>query len=397
MNDAMLILIGLTLGAAVVLIVVTLRRRQEEALARQLFEQSGKDKAQELAALIDQLKTAFSALSREALSSNTDDFLKLATTRLEKQTAEGAQTLDAKKKLIDARLEEMASTLSKLNTLIQTVEKSRAEAQGSLTTQIKETSQATQRLHDTTSKLHAALANPQQRGQWGERMAEDVLRVAGFIEGVNYEKQQVAADGTRPDFTFPLPGDLKLNMDVKFPLANYLKMLEAADDAARSACASQFLRDVRSRVKEVTTRSYIDPAGGTVDYVLVFIPNEQVYAFIYEKDGRLLDDAMRSKVVLCSPMTLYAILAVVRQAVDTFRLEQNSRRILELLGEFRDQWKRYTEVMEKMGQHLENSMKQYQELVGVRARQLDKKLDRIDELRAAGEAPDLPATSKAPP
>lgn len=385
MIEVFFTLIGLLVGAALVVIVVMIRHHNEAVFSQRLIEQTQKERNQELAASMEQLKTAFAALSREALSSNTDDFLKLAKTSLEKQTAEGEQTLEAKKKLIDVRLEEMGTKLSDLNKLIQTVERQRAEAQGSLKGQIEKATQATNQLHETTSQLREALANPQRRGQWGERMAEDVLRLAGFIEGVNYVKQQQTTDGARPDFTFPLPGHRLVHMDVKFPLTNYLKMLDAPDENARAASTSQFLRDVRSRIKEVTTRAYIDPACGTVDYVLVFIPNEQVYGFIHQHDCNLLDDAMRSKVVLCSPVTLYAILAVIRQGMENFRLEQGSKQILELLAEFQKQWGKYVEVMDALGRELEAALGKYQQLVGIRTRQLDRQLDKIENLRAARE------------
>ncbi len=385
MSEAILILTGCVVGAALVLFVISLRRRHEAALAERLIEESHKDRAEELGVVIQQLETKFAALSREALSTNADDFLKLARTKLEQHSIEGAKTLEEKKKLIDARLEVMGAKLGELNELIQRVEKQRSESHGSLKGQLERTTQATNRLQETTGQLREALANPQHRGQWGERMAEDVLRLAGFIEGVNYVKQQQVAEGTRPDFTFKLPDNRQVHMDVKFPLANYLKMLNAEDESTRTASTAQFLRDVRSRIKEVTTREYINPAEGTVDYVLVFIPNEQVYAFIHERDSSLLDDAMRSKVVLCSPMTLYAILAVIRQATDNFRLEQTSRQVQELLSEFNKQWRKYTEGMDKMGERLKAALKEYENLVGVRTRQLDRNLDKIEDLRASRE------------
>jgi DNA recombination protein RmuC len=378
-------LAGVLIGAVIVVIVTVLRRRADRDLARQLLDQSQKEKVEELDAIIEQLKTSFAALSREALSSNTDDFLKLAKTKLEQQTTQADQTLEAKKKLIDARLEEMGGKLTNLNNLIQQIEKQRAEAHGSLKGQLEKASQVTNRLNETTAQLRAALANPQRRGQWGERMAEDVLRLAGFVEGVNYFKQETITDGGRPDFTFPLPDNQCVHMDVKFPLANYLKTLDAPDDATRSACTTQFLRDVRSRIKEVTTRAYIDPASGTVDYVLVFIPNEQVYGFIHEQDNTLLDEALRHKVVLCSPLTLYAVLSVIRQSAENYRLEQASQQILALLAEFKKQWLKYVEGMDRMGDRLEAASKEYQKLISTRTRQLDRQLERIEDLRAAGE------------
>lgn len=379
MNEAILILVIMIIGFLLTLTVLFLRRQQKASLDHQLQE---KKQADELAATVEQLKTAFSALSREALSSNANDFITLAKTKFDQHTDRHEQSLTEKKKLIDARLEEMNGKLGELNRVIQTLEKQRAEAQGSLKGQVERATQATNQLQETTAQLREALASPQRRGQWGERMAEDVLRLAGFIEGVNYYKQTQLDGGSRPDFTFPMPGNRMIHMDVKFPLDNYLKVLDAPDDATRKACTAQFIRDVRSRVKEVTGRSYIDPSSGTVDYVLVFIPNEQVYGFIHENDNTLLDDAMRSKVVLCAPMTLYAILAVIRQAVQNFHLEQNSRQILDLLSGFRKQWEKYGETVDSMGTRLESAMKAFQELTGVRTRQLEKQLDKIDNLQA---------------
>jgi DNA recombination protein RmuC len=280
----------------------------------------------------------------------------------------------------------MTAKLATLNNLIQSTEKQRAQAYGALSGQIKDSTQATTQLHETTAQLRSALSNPQRRGQWGERMAEDVLRLAGFVEGINYTKQETVVDGKRPDFTFALPDQRRLHMDVKFPLSNYLKVLDAGDDETRATFTAQFLKDVRMRVKEVTDRTYIDTAGGTLDYVLVFIPNEQVYGFIHEHDSTILDDSLRNKVVLCSPMTLYAILAVVRQSTDQFRLEQNSKQILELLAEFKKQWGKYIDVMDAMGKRLDDAVKEYGKLVGVRTKQLDRQLDKIDDLRAAGDA-----------
>ena len=144
---------------------------------------------------------------------------------------------------------------------------------------------------------------------------------------------------------------------------------------------------MRKQIKEVTGREYIDPAAGTVDYVLVFIPNEQVYGFIHEHDAKLLDDAMRSKVVLCSPLTLYAILAVVRQAMENFRFEQGSKKILEHLGEFQKQWGKFVETMEKMGRKLDEARNEFDELKTTRTRLLERQLDKIEDLRAAREEP----------
>jgi len=370
---------GLVLGAGMATAVLYWAHGK----STRLQVQSQQEREQSFTLAISELKTAFSALSRDALSANAEDFLKLASTRLERQTAEGDQTLDTKKRLIDARLEEMNAKLAAVSLLMQAMEKQRAEWHGSLAAQLEKTNQTAHQLHETTSRLREALANPQRRGQWGERMAEDILRLVGLVEGTNYHKQ-LGQEGGRPDFTFLLPGDRVVHMDVKFPLANYMKMLEAGDDPSRAAAKSAFLKDVRSRIREITDRGYIDAGGRSLDLLLLFIPNDQIYSFIHEADPDLLDESLKRRVVLSSPTTLYALLCILREAVDRFRVEMTSVKVLELLGRFKAEWENYVKTMSGMGKKLDDAVDAYQQLVGVRTRQLDRQLDKIEALRATG-------------
>jgi DNA recombination protein RmuC len=251
---------------------------------------------------------------------------------------------------------------------------------------IAEAGRHTASLTQTTDALREALAGSRSRGQWGERMADDVLRRAGLVEGVSYRRQLTLPGGGRPDVTFLLPGDRHLHMDVKFPLDNYLRHLDAADEAAAEAARAAFCRDVRARVREVATRDYTDPAT-TVGWMVLFIPNEAVYAFVHQHDPELLDRALALKVVLCSPLTLFAVLAVVRQAVDTFHLERTSGEILECLGRFSGQWDSFVEVLERLGNQLGTVQRTFDQLQGTRRRQLERQLDEVDRLRLERKGP----------
>lgn len=332
--------------------------------------------------LTEEMKASFGNLSLEALSKSTDEFLKLAKTKLDSQRDATVKELDAKKGLIDQQLERMTSELIKVSTLVKDLEKDRVAKFGELTSQLRATSEQTAVLEQTTNTLREALASTKARGQWGERMAEDVLRLAGFIENVNYVKQKtIQGVGSRPDFTFLLPRKLTLNMDVKFPLDNYVRFLEAKSEPEKTKFRNDFLRDVKSRIKEVTTRDYINPEQNTVDTVLLFIPNEQIYAFIHEQDGSILDDGIKNGVVFCSPLTLFAILAVIRKAVDSFSLEQTSNEILSLLGEFKKQWGEFLGKLELVGKRIGDAQREYEALTTTRRRQLEKPLNRIEDLR----------------
>ncbi|MFI5045494.1 MAG: DNA recombination protein RmuC [Acidimicrobiia bacterium] len=294
----------------------------------------------------------------------------------------GAAELDGTRTLIDHELVEVRGELHALTALIQGIERDRREHAGALSGQLAEAGRSTRALAETTQSLREALVSTTARGQWGERMADDVLRLAGFVDGVNYRRhQKLAGSGQVPDYTFLLPDGLVLHMDVKFPLSNYLRYLDASGDVERERYRREFLKDVRLRLREVTTRDYVDPSANTVDCVLLFIPNEQVYAFIQEQDRALLDDALREKVVFCSPLTLFAVLAVVRQAVDNFRLSQTSHEILVRLHGFEQQWAKFVDQMEKAGRSVRSAAQSFDELEGTRRRGVERELDRIAALR----------------
>ena len=335
-----------------------------------------------IAELLRRESEARAAAERVAMADAVEQLVRMNQEMMDAERRLGSQELDGTKSLIDQQVGNMRQELSKLTGLLHDVERERREHVGQLSSQLQEAGRHTQVLADTTQSLREALSSTTARGQWGERMAEDVLRLAGLIEGVNYRKRRaIAGSGGIPDYTFLLPQGLLLHMDVKFPLNNYLRYLDAGSDVERERSRKEFLRDVRLRLKEVTTRSYVDAGNNTVDCVLLFIPNEQVYAFIQEQDRAILDDALRDKVIFCSPLTLFAVLAVVRQAVDNFRLSQTSQEILGVLQGFQKQWDSFVAQMDKVGRSLKTAGTAFDELESTRKRGLERELDKIEAVR----------------
>lgn len=379
---------GFILGVATAYFLRIMQAKTARELAEELFRESELRRQAEKDALLENVKASFGSLSLEALSRSTEEFLKLAKARLESEREVSVKELEAKKSLIDQQLQRMTGELEKVSTLMKDLEKDRVEKFGELTTQLKATGEQTKTLMQVTTTLREALASTKARGQWGERMAEDILRLAGFIENVNYLKQKtIEGVSARPDFTFLLPNNVKLNLDVKFPLDNYLKFLEAQSEGDKMRFRSVFLRDVKARIKEVTTREYINPEDNTVNCVLLFIPNEQIYAFIHEQDSSILDDGIKNRVILCSPITLFAVLAVIRQAVDNFAFVKTSDEILSLLGNFKNQWDEFVKKLELLGKRIEEVQKEYESLNTTRRRQLEKPLQKIESLRTQRELP----------
>lgn len=331
----------------------------------------------------------FKALSLDALAKNSDEFkkyadefIKLAEEKLKAQTVEGKKELEGKKGLIDQNIEAIGKTLSEVQRKIEEVGKVSGEKITQVATLIQKHEEVTSKLNNTTEHLRHALASSKKRGEWGERMAEDILRLIGMVEGINYIKQKTLEHATgRPDYTFLLPNKLRINMDVKFPLDNYQHYLDAQSEHDRKRFREELLKNTKLMIRQVTTRDYINTDENTVDYVIVFIPNEQVYSFINESDATIMDEALRQKVILCSPFTLYAVLAVIRQAVENFNLERTASEILKLLAEFSKQWSAYKEKFKAMGEKLDAARKEYDAIDTTRTNMLERPLKKIEELR----------------
>ena len=328
------------------------------------------------------LVETFKSLSFDALSKNSEEFLKIAEKEFEHKNAEGKKELENKKELIDQNIESIGKTLSEVQRRIEEVGKTSGEKITEVATLIKKHEEVTTKLKDTTEHLSHALASSKKRGEWGERMAEDIINLIGMIEGINYIKQKTLdSSAGRPDYTFFLPNKLKINMDVKFPIDNYMNYLKAESDHDRKRYRDELLKNTKVMIKQLTTRDYINPAENTVDYVIMFIPNEQIYSFINEADITIMDEALRQKVILCSPFTLYAVLAVIRQAIENFNLERTASEILKLLSEFSKQWDAYKEKFRLMGERLEAAKKEYDALITTRSNMLDRPLKKIEEIR----------------
>lgn len=346
---------------------------------------------EQLAALEHAFRDAVGTLQQQSIADREaamHQLTVLAREQIGAQVAAGQADLSAKKDVIGTQLDqikgEMRAELDRLGTAVSTLSDRNAMHFGQVDRSLKAHAEITQHLSTTTQSLREALANSKTRGQWGERMAEDVLRLAGFVENVNYRKQTAVEGDSRalPDFTFMMPKGHVLYMDVKFPLTSYLRYLDAGTDAERQAHRDQFLRDVRLRVKELAKRDYARVSDdATVDQVLLFLPNESLSCFIHENDPALIDDAMRQHIVICSPVSLLAFLGLIRQAFDSFMIEQTSDQILGLLGRFNEQWGKYTQQLESVKRRFDGVQKDFDQLFGTRKRALEKPLVELEALR----------------
>ena len=334
----------------------------------------------------DALTQALSDLTERARL-DRDESLRLATELITKASAD---QLGTKTELINSTVntvkDQVGLQLNRINEALVSLQTKSATQHESMENVVKALTQRTASLHDI-------LSNSQARGQWGERLAEDMLRAAGFMEGINYHKQTVIDGGGRPDYHFDMPPNRVLFMDVKFPLDKYVEYVNATSDTERNETKRSFLAAVTGHVATLAKRDYIDKSTqNTIDYVLMFVPNEGISGFVHEVSPELIDKALEQKVILCSPLTLYAFLVVIRQAAESFHTEQTAADVMRLINLFNKQWEEYTKTVENVAKSFDKMQSELESIStgGTRYRKLKTSIGNIEKLRKQQGIPELP-------
>ena len=314
-----------------------------------------------------------------SLKAAHEDFLTLASQRLETERAKQVGELDVRKKEVEKLVGGLEQQLAKYQELMKKFEVDRAQKYGSLATQLTAAVTETQKLRQTTAQLTAMLGNAKVRGQWGEKTAEDILRLCGLQEDIHYQKQRNAPLG-RPDFTFLLPGSHRCYMDVKFPLDNYIRLTNSQErEEEQRMYKEQFLKDVRAHMKELEKREYAPHDGDAPDYVLMFIPNEQVFGAINEWMPGLIDEALGKRIIVCGPWSLYAQVRLIWQAWEIYYHSQTIGEIAKTVVEFLKAYARFKERFADLGAKLSATTQRYEEIVRTSYAQLDRKITQIED------------------
>jgi DNA recombination protein RmuC len=285
--------------------------------------------------------------------------------------------LSNKKDAIEKMVKQVMDELVKNQNKLESAEKDRVGSFNGLREAIENNQRLTQQLKSTADALKNVLSNNQMRGAFGEKVAEDLLKQSGFVIGTDYTKQE-STGHSRPDFTIYLPDKTKINIDSKFPYSNLVKMSETDEDGQKKQYLKLFEQDIKKKIADVTGRDYINPEDNTVDFVVVFIPNEMVFSFIYEKFPNMLEEAFGKKIVFAGPFSFTAILRMVRQAYDNFHYQKNIQGIITQIKIFEKEFVKFNEEFAKLGNKIEATAKQFNQVNTTRNHKLLRCVDKIN-------------------
>ncbi|MCS7093009.1 MAG: DNA recombination protein RmuC [Patescibacteria group bacterium] len=307
-----------------------------------------------------------------------DQTLKIAQERLSSEKNEIKTDLDNKRLIIENLFQEIKSLIRTTEEKMEKSEQERISSFSKLAQALENQFSITEKLRSTTESLRNLLSNNQLRGQFGEQVAENLLKMTGFVKGIDYElnKKQRLTE-TRPDLTIYLPDRRKINVDVKFPYQNLRKMAEIDDPRGKRELEKDFRRDVLNKINQVSDRNYINPTENTLDFVILFIPNEMIFFYIYEKLTDLWIEALRRKVILAGPFTFTALLQLIRQAYDNFYYQKNLQQVISYIKAFETEFEKYNSEFFKLGERIDLVLKQYQIISSIKNYQLVSLVEKI--------------------
>lgn len=253
-----------------------------------------------------------------------------------------------------------------------------------------------------TRNLISVLNNNQSRGQWAEFQVEDLLEIMEYKEGLHYQTQKRMLSGTIPDFTFYLPENKTINMDSKFPLTIYMEIAklnrdledETLDELARKEITEsirsknkEFLdKAIKTKIDDTSSREgYISAEEGTVDFVLMYIPLENLYHFLLTSEiganrTPVIQYAFSKKVILVSPQTLMAYLETIRHSMKLFSLQTDTKNILATHEKIKLEIRKFIESFDDVTKRLDQTVKSFEALKTTRVNKLEKSFEELDSV-----------------
>ena len=313
----------------------------------------------------DRLKAEFAALSADALSRNTDEFLKLARESFGKLHQQSSDELGKRQQAIDALVLPLKTSLAQVDAKIGEMEKARANAYGALSEQLKSLGTAQTSLQSEAAKLSTALRSTTTAGTWGELQLRRVVEMSGMSGYCDFTEQQSTAGGTfRADVVVRLPGGQQIVIDAKAPNDAYREAANASDEMVRAAKLGEHAAKVRGHIDALGAKNYWEQFQPSPEFVVLFLPGDQFLSGALQSDPTLIDRAIGKKVLLATPATLIALLKAAAYGWRQESVSKNAEAIADLGRQLHDRVATFADHLDKVGRGLEAANKAYNSAVG---------------------------------
>ena len=304
--------------------------------------------------------------------------------------------LDTNRNELDKVLSPLKEKLSEFGETVRNTYNADTRERFSLQQQIEKLVTANKQISDDARRLAQALkGNTKIQGDWGEHILETMLEHSGLTKGREYDTQETLRDKTgkpltsesekkmRPDVIVYYPDDTKIIIDSKTSLTAYLRYTEAENEDEKTAAAKEHVLSVRKHVSELAGKSYQDYVK-SVDFVMMFIPNDYAYMLAMEQDSRLWMDAYDKRVMIVSPMHLISVLKMVSALWKKEEQNINTMKIVKTASDIYAKLCAFCESMEKVGKSIENAENNYEEAMKRLSTGKDNAIRKLELLRNLG-------------
>jgi DNA recombination protein RmuC len=371
------------------------RNQLGEANSRFEAERKAAEEKQELLNRAEiKLSDTFKALSADALKGASEQFLQLAKTSLASQTEEAKSEIEKRKTAIETLVKPVADSLGKFELRIGEIEKIREGAYSELKEQVRALGEGQLGLQKETASLVKALRQPTGRGQWGEMQLRRVVELAGMQEHCDFTLQTTATTDEgkrlRPDLIVKLPGGKTIVVDSKTPMDAYLNALEASDETERERFLNQHAQQVRTHIKQLSSKRYTEQFDDSPEFTVLFLPSESFFSAALNSDPGLIEGGVDEGVILATPTTLIALLKAVAYGWRQESLALNAKEISALGRSMHDRLGKLAEHFSKLGNSLTSAVEHYNKAIGSYETRVMSTARKFEELKAAPEGSTLP-------
>lgn len=315
----------------------------------------------------EQLKHQQSELvnTREQLNK---DFQILANKILEEKSS---RFTDINRLNMESILKPLGEKLSEFKTKVEETYDKESKQRFSLEERIRELVALNHQISEDANNLTKALkGNNKIQGNWGEMILESILEKSGLKKGEEYFSQDILTDengqkivnsenkALQPDIVILYPGGRKIVIDSKVSLNGYIRYVEADMDEMRIIAEKEHITSIKKHIDELSGKAYQDYIE-SLDFVMMFIPNEPAYILAMQLDSGLWDYAYRKRILLISPTNLIASLKVV---ADLWKREAQSRNAQEIAKRgaiLYDKFTGFVETLQEIGKNIDRTQKSY--------------------------------------
>jgi DNA recombination protein RmuC len=344
----------------------------------------------------DKLKETFKALSADLLSANSSQFLNQAKEKLGEILELQKRDWGIQKEEFKGMVNPLGKNLEDLDKQIQELEQKREGAYRTLLQQVTQLGVSNQELQKSTIHLTQALKSTTVRGRWGEVQLRRIAEMAGMIAYVDFNEQVTGEEG-RPDMVVRLPSQGLIPVDAKAPMNAYLEAQELEDEDARRKKLDDHARAMRNHMKSLAQKAYWSQFNRSPEFVVMVVPYDSGLTAAFERDGKLLEDALENKVLIVSPVSLLALLKVIAYGWLQLQLAENAQKIAEQGKELYSRFLTFAGHLSDVGKRLSSTVDSYNKTVGSMESRVLPSIQRLKEMgTGSGEVSDLSQVDSQP-